>query len=142
LVLLNANSSPLWAIEADISCPRSIAVEQRIVDKPNSWEVNYDEKSNGLKTVTFFDGPPKEMASLVYNHIMEKKKEIIATWDFSPTNERGYWITCSYNDTNAILVKAISSAVKGCQVIYERDPVLAGSVGEIKSIICDSTKGK
>lgn len=140
-LILNMSATSLWAMDTDMSCPKTITVDQRIIDKPGSWDAIYGGNQHQLKVVTFFDGPPSEMAALVYDRIVEKKKEIIASWDFLSANKRGYWIECSYEATNASLAKAVASSVKGCKVIYERDPDLPGNIGEIKAIICEEDSG-
>jgi hypothetical protein len=122
-----------WPFEG--GCPESISVEQKIVDSPTSWNVTYDTVPHRLASVTFYDGPPAEMASLAYDKQLKRKSEWTALWYFQPHSERGYWLSCGYDRTSVVLSKQLPLQVAQCEVTYLKGRTLAG-LPVIKRIEC------
>ena len=116
-----------------VDCPRTIAVEQKPVAPPAGWSVADDSLPHRLAGVTFFDGPPKELASLVYDDSATAGKEWTGIWHFAP-NPRGFWITCAYSGTSVVLSRRLPTTIRVCRVTYEEER--AGPVGDIKKIDC------
>lgn len=119
-------SSNVFASE--LYCPKSISVKQIINNLPQGWKVTYGNENFNLARITFFDGPPEDNASLVYDHISESGDEIQAEWHFKKSNpDRSIWITCNYESTNVVLSKLLPPSVKECKVTYYKDIFTSGS---------------
>ncbi len=126
----------LGATAADslVDCPRTITVEQKPMAPPAGWSAGDDGLPHRLAGVTFFDGPPKELASLVYDDSASAGKEWAGIWHFEP-NPRGFWIACSYSGTSVVLSRRRPAEVKVCRVSYEKEE-REGPVGDIRKIDC------
>jgi hypothetical protein len=116
-----------------VDCPRTIAVEQKPAAIPNSWTAADDGLPHRLASVTFFDGPPKEQASLVYDDTASAGKEWTGIWHFGPS-PRGFWIACGYSGTSVMFSRRLPAEVKVCRVTYEKEG--EGPVGDIQKIDC------
>jgi hypothetical protein len=57
----------LAASVADSLCPETVSVQQTGVRPPTGWSLSYSTTPNQLERVTFYSGPPKDEASLVYD---------------------------------------------------------------------------
>jgi len=88
-----------------------------------------------LASVTFFDGPPSEKASLKYDSEDRQKRDWVAFWDLPP-NVRGHWISCGYQNTTAVISRRLPDNIRSCAVTYERKKRGAGSLPGIKGISC------
>lgn len=117
-----------------VDCPPTVAVEQKPVAPPAGWSAADDGAPHRLTGVTFFDGPPAELASLVYDDQASAEKEWTGIWHFEPS-PRGYWIACAYSGTSIVLSRRLPAGVKVCRVTYEKERG-EGPVGEIKRIDC------
>ena len=65
-----------------------------------------DDAPHQLAGLTFYDGPPQEKASLVYDNITKAAGKQVAKWTFAPQQQRAIWIACSYSGTSILLTKA------------------------------------
>lgn len=117
-----------------VDCPPALTVKQEAVAPPAGWFAGDDGQPHRLAAVTFFDGPPKELASLVYDDSASAAGEWTGIWHFGP-NPRGFWIACSYRGTSVTLSRRLPEEVKECRVRYEREK-RSGPVGELRSIDC------
>ena len=94
-----------------------------------------DSMNMQLEMVTFYDGPPEEDASLVYDELVEGKDATTATWNL-PQSGKGYWVKCRYRGTTLELSKQLPASVSVCRVIYERNSKLPSGLPAIRSIDC------
>ena len=117
-----------------ISCPASITTEQKIVNLPTSWQTATDTTTHPLSTVTFYDGPPEQKASLVNDLQLQNASQRTATWKFT-SNPRGYWLACSYDRTAILLTRRLPANVAQCQVVYDTSTSSSG-MPAVKSINC------
>ena len=108
---------PVFA--ADSICPDTVSVTQTGTAPAPEWTVSYSATPVQVEMVTFFNGPPKEEASLVYDTWANAKDTSVATWRF-PKDSRGYWIKCSYRRTSMELSKALPPTISSCRVTYDR----------------------
>ena len=122
---------------AQIACPSTIAVEQK-ASPPNDWSLGYSKDATELSSVTIFDGPPEELASLKYDDERTGKDEIVQTWEL-PANPRGYWIVCGYANTTAQLRRKLQDSIRACEVTIEKGVSYAGGGEVIKLARCTSS---
>jgi opacity protein-like surface antigen len=132
-ILLAAAASAASA--SDSICPDTINVKQAGVAPAAEWSLSYSATPTELESVTFYNGPPKDEASLVYDTWNNAKDTSTATWKF-PKDARGYWIKCSYRGTTAELAKALPPVVSICRVSYERQAASGAGLPVIKRIAC------
>ena len=126
-------SAPVFA--ADSLCPETVNTRQTGAAPAPDWSVSYSTSPNQLEMVTFYSGPPKDEASLVYDDFVSIKDSSLATWKF-PKDPRGYWVKCSYRGTTLELSKALSPTMSSCRVTYSRDAGLPSGLPPIRSIAC------
>ena len=134
LVLIAFSSSFSHAADT-ISCPASITTRQELTSSANGWSPLLDDTPHNLAGITFYDGPPAEKASLVYDKITRGKTEQTASWSFDPKNKRQTWIVCSYAGTAIGLARTLPPQTTMCFVIYDTQESIAG-LPLIKKITC------
>ena len=130
-----AYSSLALAAE-NVQCPSSLVVEQTLRDPPAAWAVAHTPGQVGLASITFYEGPPQDMASLVYDKRTAHGTTWEATWHFAPQAPDGYWVSCTYERTDITLSKRLPSDVTLCVVSYEKDTALANGLPVIKAMRC------
>lgn len=113
---------------AQVACPANISVEQKAT-APNDWSADYAKLPAVLSSVTIFDGPPEEQASLKYDDQRTTKTEVIQTWEL-PASDRGYWIVCGYTNTSAQLWRKLPNELNACEVVLEKG-VTSGNGGAV-----------
>jgi hypothetical protein len=125
----------LPASASDSLCPDAVNVKQTGAAPAPEWSVSYSGTANELEMVTFYSGPPKDEASLVYDDFVNAKDSSTATWKF-PKDPRGYWVKCSYRGTTVELSKALPPTVSSCRVAYDRQAASPAGLPAIKRIAC------
>ena len=130
---------PCRGVEA-AGCPATLTVEEQATAPSPEWTVTYSPLPRALERVTFFDGPPEEEASLVYDELLDTADGQVAVWRLGTGDpegkERGTWIRCSYAGTRVELSRRLPDGLHECRVTY--DPVAASPSGlpEIRAIEC------
>ena len=124
-----------WAIAADSLCPETVSVKQTGAPPAPEWSVSYSNVPSQLEVITFYSGPPKDEASLVFDSLVRTKDSSIATWKFAQ-DPRGYWVKCSYRGTTLELSKPLPSTVSQCRVTYDRDVGSPSGLPAIKRMVC------
>jgi hypothetical protein len=114
-------------------CPKSISSKQTLEDVPNGWKPATKKSEQALAAITFFDGPPEQEASLVYDSYVKGKASDLAVWKFDRSQH--LWMECSYQATAIMLSKALPEGTTECQVTYSREVQVDG-YPEIKQVIC------
>jgi hypothetical protein len=122
------------AANAQVACPLNIKVEQKAV-APSEWSVDYSKNAAALSSVTIFDGPPQEQASLKYDDERTTTDQIIQTWDL-PASDRGYWIECGYTNTWALLRRKLSNEMRACKVVLEKGVTFGDGGAIVKRAEC------
>lgn len=120
---------------ASNTCPQKIEVEQRIGVVPEGWDAAQTTATVALAAVTFFDGPPSEKASLKFDSEDLQKRDRVAFWNLPP-NVRGYWISCGYQNTTAVISRRLPENIRSCAVTYDRRKRGAAGLQAIKDISC------
>ena len=120
---------------ASNACPREIEVEQRVDVVPEGWNAAQTTATVALASVTFFDGPPSEKASLKFDSEDMQKRDRVASWNLPP-NVRDYWISCGYQNTTAVISRRLPENIRSCAVTYDRRKRGAAGLQAIKDISC------
>jgi len=107
----------------EIRCPPTVAVRQVATDIPPGWTTGTSPAPVQLAGLTFFDGPPEEEASLVYDRTTPARTGTLAIWTFQPASH--IWLSCNYSGTSVVLSKPLPP-VKRCTVLYKKDTTVAG----------------
>ena len=109
----------------ELSCPSTIEVSQKASNPPPGWDVSSDssEAIPKVSGITFYIGPPSELAS---SHPSDQKtvgKKLILTWKLynKRSSGLGLWIECGYTHTNLVLSKRIPDSIKECSVFYDKN---------------------
>jgi hypothetical protein len=116
-------------------CPGTVTVKQTGAPPTPDWAVSYSALPNELEMITFYSGPPKDDASLVYDDIVNSKDTSSATWKFAK-DAHGYWVKCAYRGTTLELAKALPDTIASCRVTYERLEKSASGLPVIRSVDC------
>ena len=117
-------------------CPAAVAVHEGLAKAIPGWTTMLDDSAHQLAAVTFYDGPPEEKASLVYDRIVKAAGgKQTATWSFKAQAGRQFWMTCSYSGTNVVLKKALPPQITRCSVVYEATAKVAG-MPAVEKITC------
>ena len=136
-ILFLAMASPAsFAQPATFSaCPQKIEVEQRIAMVPEGWEGGRATATVALVSVTIYDGPPAEKAPRKFDREDRERRDRVATWNL-PTSARGYWISCGYTGTTAVISRRLPDSIRSCAVTYERKRPGASSPPAVTRIDC------
>jgi hypothetical protein len=126
----------VFAGSTTASCPPSIAVEQK-ASAPDQWSVDYSKDKGVLSSITIFEGPPQEQASLKYDDERTAKDEIIEVWKL-PKSERGYWMQCGYANTTAQLSRKLPDAISSCKAVLEKGVSYGGGGAVVKRASCSA----
>jgi hypothetical protein len=126
---------PFCSAAEPINCPQTIAVRQELAAPVAGWTPTLDETPHRLAGITFYDGPPAERASLVYDQITRGKAEQTATWLFTPQKDRQIWLACSYAGTAIDLTRSLPRQATRCSVAYDSQQQIAG-LPVIRKITC------
>jgi hypothetical protein len=116
-------TSVLPLVAADVRCPEMIPVKQTLLKKFNGWKESASDLPTRLAGVTFYEGPPEQKASLVFDSENTSGGKRIAAWRFAPRSE--IWLACSYAATNVVLSRPIAKA-STCRVTYNSNETIAG----------------
>ena len=100
---------------------------------PFQCPATLEQPPHRLSMITFYDGPPEEKASLVYDTLKKSAGQEIATWQFSP--DRKNWLTCSDEGTTATVKRALPPSVRTCSVTYHARDKVAG-LPAIETMAC------
>ena len=118
-----------------VSCPETIAVKQKLAQPVSGWTDGTNELPNRHASVTFYDGPPEQKASLVNQGETHSKGKDYATWNFGSDLGNRIWIACGYAGTNVVLSRPLAKGVSQCTVTYNPRQNVAG-LPLIERIVC------
>ena len=114
------------------TCPATIRVEpQKLASLVTGWSVVAKaEEPHQLASITFFDGDPKEDASLA----PDRSTKLQQSWAFG-SSDHSIWLTCRYTGTTVVLGRALPKQVKSCTVTYEANVSIDG-MPAIQKLTC------
>jgi hypothetical protein len=116
-------------------CPASISVKQTAEKIPDGWTATQDDMPNPWEGVTFYSGPPKENASLVYDRWTKSNGVESGIWHFARNASPPIWLSCRYSFTNVALAKQLPSNTTECMVVYKARTSPAEPL-EIQKVAC------
>jgi hypothetical protein len=125
LLLLPVNLAVVLAAAEDVRCPERISTTQTLAQAVPGWTNQMDAAPNLLAGVTFYDGPPKELASLAPDETRAKGK-LLASWELIPNPGRQYWLACGYSGTRVTLARLLPKEVRACTVTYDPKQTVDG----------------
>jgi len=108
-----------FAIETSI-CPPEIKVEQKALETPSGWSTLHSRSKHVFINVSFSEDEPSKQFILAPSRERKQKGAIVNTWDFTPSSS-GYWVSCTYHETNIVLTRKLSNEIKSCEVEYEKN---------------------
>jgi hypothetical protein len=117
---------PLLAfVFAAADCPAKIEVKQTLAQQIAGWFVGYDDMPHLLSGMSFFDGKPEEMASLVPDSQSLSGGTKVAVWTFGATG-RTVWVACHYAGTGIVLQRELPKNTQSCSLTYSTRETIAG----------------
>lgn len=116
-------------------CPATISVKQTIEKTPDGWTAGEDKTPHNLSGITFFDGPPEQEASLVYDNMTKRGGLEYGVWHFTPNSSPGSWLSCRYSSTSVTLSKRLPAATSECTVTYNPKETVDG-LPAVQKISC------
>jgi len=123
---LPATTGPNAASRDELEgCPTSIEVHEKLAGRFPGWTEGRTAEPHRLASVTLFDGPPEQGASLVGDEQTPSETEMVVRWSFTE-HQRPYWLSCSYANTGVTLSRSIPPRIRSCSVTYARRVLIAG----------------
>ncbi len=127
---------PSSSVASDtLICPSTINVRQDLASSVDGWTPIIDDSPHQLSGITFYDGPPAEKASLVYDDIRKSATKEVATWRFVADSKRLTSMVCGYSGTAVQLSRGLPDKTSTCQVTYSRTQQVSGQP-MIESVSC------
>ncbi len=117
-VLLLALVMPFPALASDYTCPEDKKDDQSVSRVPHGW-LSSTLTSNvpEINTITVFDGPPGEMASLVPDNEGGAEAPF---WTFQAEKDRPLWMECGYAGSTTRLSRPLPDSTVKCTQTAER----------------------
>jgi len=125
LAAVAAVSGPAYAAETEL-CPASIETQQSVKSAPYPFRAVAVARVSQLMGLTFFDGDPKDEASLAPDDEVKSGGKIVSTWSFPPGNARGTYLQCAFTDTTIVLQRKLEAAITKCAVTYDAHEEVGG----------------
>ncbi len=100
-------------------CPATMQIAQTPLSTPPGWTLMADPRRDAnhhLQAVTFFAGDPQDMAALSPDTEKRTPKGYSSTWRFRNRDVDGYWIGCSYTDTNLVAIRKLADNISQCDM--------------------------
>lgn len=117
--MAGAASACVAARPVNTPCPNKLQVSQAPINTPGGWTVMPDPRRDAdhrLQAITFFSGDPRNMVALAPDSEKRSPRGYASTWHFQP-DQAGYWIGCSYTDTNLLAVRKLADNISQCDMM-------------------------
>jgi hypothetical protein len=102
---------------AEVRCPARIELAPpALTSTPPGWKPRIEPLTHDLISVTVYDGPVEEKASLVPDGARKSAVRSVTFWTLDPANSRGYWLQCHYAATALTLIRAVDRGSATCQL--------------------------
>ena len=127
-------STPVHADERiPLNCPKQIEATVSLKRPLEGWKPVAQPITYTLETVTFYDGHPKEKASLPPDED-EFGPDNSVYWSHRMLGDNA-WVTCEYGGISLSLAKKLPKGVKLCKAFYK--PEVQGKPVEIVDAYCE-----
>ena len=73
------------------NCPDSVDVKQELIAPVSGWTTMIDDTPHRLANVTFYDGPPQQRASLIYDEKSGSQERKLRRGTFVREQIGRYW---------------------------------------------------
>ncbi|RQU21781.1 hypothetical protein DF153_10715 [Burkholderia cenocepacia] len=118
-VLTTTCISSAYATSAPVQCPARLPVSQTVNGPaPDGWRPYDSQKAHPLIGVSFWSGPPDQLAMLARSSGVKRRDTLVNTWPLA-TAQTDYWVSCEYFDTAAIVARPLGTAARTCTVRYD-----------------------
>jgi len=134
VALMLAMAGVAGAGQAEVNCPDSIRVEQK-VEAPDGWSVSYGEGTSRLAGIALFDGPPANRVRLKHSQARQGNRELVLRWSLRDS-PRSHYLQCSYDRSNAVLTMPLPPGVRTCELVFERGNAIPGGSMPVKRMFC------
>lgn len=121
---------------AEVVCPDSLVVQQQASTPPGDWTVSYGEPPFKHIGVTIYDGPPSQNRRVKPFSSKSSSGELRVQWRLSESH-RNYYLSCSYERTNARLVAVLPPGVNGCNAVFDRRVSYGADGLAVKRMVCN-----
>ncbi len=112
------------SFSANLVCPESISVDQKIADSPMNWEAtNLDsDKYYPLISASLFSGHPSLMVKLRESdeHSDLEKGSRLLKYSSLSVHKNDINLVCNYEATSVVVFKKISPQPSDCSIIVKR----------------------
>jgi len=123
-----------FAAESDV-CPAQLETKQS-AKAPYPYQlVPSSNDASPLMGITFYDGDPKDEASLAPDSEKKVAGTTVSTWKFAADEKRGTFVRCSYLGTSVQLQRRLVPPPGTCAVTYD-DKAFTGGLPTIIKISC------
>ncbi len=128
-----AQAGVAYAAEADI-CPATLTTTQT-GKAPYPYTAKPGATTAPLMGITFFDGDPKDEASLAPDSEKSVGGKITSVWKFDTSSKAGTYVSCSYFGTTMTLERKLVPTPASCTVTYDAKTT-TGGLPTILNIAC------
>lgn len=116
-----------------MSCPESIAVEQRAIGPAPGWSARSTEVPHRLRQVTLYWGHPSRRASLVPDEEQARAGGTVGVvWKLGQGTER-YWLECAYRNTDVVLFREVPARATRCEFVTDPKLLLDGTAALVST---------
>jgi hypothetical protein len=124
--LLVLSQAAAWLFAADpVQCPPRIEVNQRLAAQIPGWSAIPDQIPHQLAGLTFFDGNPRDQASLAPDRQTTVNGKAMALWTFGVSGNP-IWVVCRYAATDVMLTRQLPKPVRSCSITYATRETIDG----------------
>ncbi|MGU3775831.1 STY0301 family protein [Burkholderia metallica] len=111
--------SSAYATSAPAQCPARLPVSQAVNGPaPEGWKSYDSQKAHPLIGVSFWAGPPDQLAMLAPSGGVKRGNTLVDTWSLASADTE-YWVSCEYFDTAATVARPLGTAARTCTVRYD-----------------------
>jgi hypothetical protein len=100
------------------ACPAQLPVSQTVSAPIGGWTALNQQGNYPFVRVAFYPGPPAESNLMVPTVEYRGQAGLHDRWEL-PHRNGGYWMTCAYGNTTAMLVRKLADDVDFCMADYD-----------------------
>jgi hypothetical protein len=108
-----------------VQCPSRIEVNQRLAVQLPGWSAISEQIPHQLAGLTFFDGKPRDQASLAPDKQTAINGKTLALWTFGVSGNP-IWVACRYAATDVMLTRELPRTVRTCSITYATRETIDG----------------